>query len=89
MDEDDKLNDAVQMHNGKDWFAIATLVPGRTRQQCRSRWSEAFDSRNVRTTARKGKWTPDEDDKLKDAIQMHDGENWYAIAALVPGRTKR
>jgi hypothetical protein len=30
-----------------------------------------------------------EDMKLKDAKQMHDGMNWDAIAALVPGRTKR
>jgi hypothetical protein len=37
-------------------------------------------------------WTQDEDDKLKDVVQMHDGEDgqdWAAIAWLVPGRTKR
>jgi hypothetical protein len=38
---------------------------------------------------RTDKWTPDEDDKLKDAVQMHGVyKDWYAIAALVPGRTK-
>jgi myb proto-oncogene protein len=36
--EDDKLKDAVQTHGGKNWDAIAALVPGRSRIQCRSRW---------------------------------------------------
>jgi hypothetical protein len=40
------------------------------------------------TTGRTGTWTEDEDIKLKDAVQMHGGKNWIAIAALVPGRTK-
>jgi hypothetical protein len=37
-DEDDKLEDSVQMHGGKDWAGIAALVPGRVESQCRSRW---------------------------------------------------
>jgi ferredoxin len=88
-DEDDKLKDAVQMHNGKNWFAITALVPGRTRKQCRVRWRDVFDPREDRTTARTGKWTPDEDDKLKDAVQMHNGKNWFAISTLVLGRTRK
>jgi hypothetical protein len=78
------------MHNGKNWFAIATLVPGRTRKQCRNRWRAVFDPREDRTSARAGKWTLDEDAKLKDAVQM-DGvrKDWAVIAALVPGRTER
>jgi myb proto-oncogene protein len=41
-----------------------------------------------RANERTGKWTPEEDTKLKDALQMKDGNNWGAVAALVPGRTK-
>jgi hypothetical protein len=37
-DEDKKLNHAVQTHGGKNWGAIAALVPGRTKTQCRGRW---------------------------------------------------
>jgi hypothetical protein len=37
---------------------------------------------------RTGKWTEDEVLKLKNAVQTHGGQNWGAIAALVPGRTK-
>jgi hypothetical protein len=77
------------MHNGKNWDAIAHLVPDRTKIQCHSRWRNALDPSIDSTMTRRGKWTPDEDDKLKDAVQTNGGKNWGAIAALVPGRTKR
>jgi hypothetical protein len=35
-----------------------------------------------------GKWTPEEDAKLTEAINKH-GTDWVAIAALVHGRTNR
>jgi phosphoribosylanthranilate isomerase len=87
-DEDIKLKDAVQMHGGKDWAAIAALVPGRTRNQCRDRWKGTLDPIIGGMTRRTGKWTLDEDNKLKDAVQTHGDKDWTAIAALVPGRTK-
>jgi hypothetical protein len=40
-------------------------------------------------SGRKGKWTQDEDNKLKDAVQMHGCNYWVAITALVPGQTKK
>jgi hypothetical protein len=88
-EEDDKLKDAVQMHGVKNWEVIARLVPGRMKVQCSRRWKYALDARIVGTTVRTGKWTPDEDDKLRNAVQMHDGKKWDAIACLVSGRTKR
>jgi hypothetical protein len=88
-DEDDKLNDAVQTHGGKNWIAIARLVPGRTRNQCRNRWHYALNPSVDLAAGHTGKWTPDEDDKLKDSVQMRGGKNWRATAALVPGRTQR
>jgi hypothetical protein len=32
--EDEKLKDLVQTHDGKNWNAMARLVPGRTKLQC-------------------------------------------------------
>jgi hypothetical protein len=87
-DEDAKLKDAVQTHNGKNWDSIAEMVPGRSRRQCSSRWHDFLASRDGRTPVRTGAWTPREDAKLKLAVQMHGGKNWHAIATLVPGRTK-
>jgi predicted PP-loop superfamily ATPase len=87
-DGDNKLKVAVQMHGGKDWAAIAALVPGRAIKQCTGRWYSALDPSIDRTAGRAGAWTEDEDNKLKVAVQMHGGKDWAAIAALVPGRTK-
>jgi hypothetical protein len=43
--EDSKLKDAVQTHGGKDWAAIAALVPGRTQKQCHQKWHKCLGSR--------------------------------------------
>jgi hypothetical protein len=90
-EEDDHLKDAVvQRHGGKNWTTIAALVPGRTKIQCSGRWFDGLDSTSTdQTPGRTGKWTAEEDDQLKDAVQGHVGRNWIGIAALVPGRTKK
>jgi hypothetical protein len=87
-DEDNKLKDGVQMHGDKDWAAIAALVPGRTEDQCSNRWHGHLKPSTDGATARSGKWTSDEDNKLKDAVQLHGCNYWDVIAALVPGRTR-
>jgi hypothetical protein len=74
-DEDDKLKDAVETHGGKNWAAIAALIPGRTRKQCRNRWHSALDPSISLAAGRGGKWTAVEDSKLKDAVQTHGGMN--------------
>jgi hypothetical protein len=86
--EDSQLQDAVQTHGGKNWAAIAALVPGRTTSQCWSRWKNVLDPSIDRATGRNVKWTADEDSKLKDAVRTYGGKNWCLIAALVPGRTR-
>jgi hypothetical protein len=87
--EDTKLKDAVQMHSGKNWIAIAVLVPGRTKIQCMNRWHDVLDPNIGGASGRTGKWTEDEDSKLQDAVQTHGGKDWVAISALVPGRTRK
>jgi hypothetical protein len=77
----------VKKHGGKNWVAIAALVPGRTKLQCKSRWRNALNSIMNRVTGRKGKWEEDEDIKLKDAVQKLGSSNWAATTALVPSRT--
>jgi hypothetical protein len=88
-DEDIKLKYSVQMHGGKDWVAIAALVPVRTKRQCHDRWHDVLNPSIALTARRKGIWTEDEDIKLRYAIEMHGDKNWVAIAALVQSRTKK
>jgi hypothetical protein len=78
---------AVQMHCGKSWDKIAALVPGRSARKCNSRWSYALDPSIVLTAGRTGKWTEEEDLKLKNSVQMHGDEDWVRIAKLVLSRT--
>jgi hypothetical protein len=68
---------------------------GSNGKECWSRWKHGLDvsidrmnGRNDRANGRKSSWTAVQDSKLKDALQTHGGENWNAIAALVPGRTR-
>jgi myb proto-oncogene protein len=55
QEDDIKLKDAVQMHGGKNWVAIAALVPGRTKNQCHNRWHDILDPSIDRVTALAGK----------------------------------
>jgi hypothetical protein len=88
-EEDDKLVDAVEKYNGMNWQETAALVPGRTKKQCQNRWKRVVESKKNETTARKGEWTTDEDNTLKDAVEKCNGKDWAAISELVPGRTKQ
>jgi myb proto-oncogene protein len=82
-DEDSELKSAVETHGGKDWPAIALLVPGRTKK-CHNRWREALDPSIDQTNRRTGNWTADEESKLKSAVEAHGGKDWHAIALLIP-----
>jgi hypothetical protein len=88
-EEDSTLKDAVEEHNGKDWTAMSTLVPGRTKQQCKNRWYSALDSKSGEMIARAGKWTTVEGSTLKEAVEKNNGQRLDSYSELVPGRTKQ
>jgi hypothetical protein len=88
-EEDIKLKSAVRKHGGKNWVAIAALVPGRTKMQCQNRWHNAWDSSIDGVNGCTGTWKEDEDIKLKTAVQKYGDKDWVAISALVPGRTNK
>jgi myb proto-oncogene protein len=81
-EEDAKLTEAVKKHGKNEWVAVAAMVPGRTGKHCRQRWVESLDPAN----GNRGKWTPEEDAKLAEAVKNH-GKKWVAVAMLVSGRT--
>ncbi|EXX63792.1 uncharacterized protein OCT59_012065 [Rhizophagus irregularis] len=65
------------------WNKIASRIPHRTGIQCQARWSEALDP-----SVRKGKWSPEEDEVLKEGVRRY-GRCWIRIAELIEGRTQR
>jgi hypothetical protein len=79
VEEDAKLTKVVTEHGNK-WSEVATLIPGRTNNQCRQRWEKSLDP-DINTD----KWTAQEEARLVDAVQKR-GKDWVAVAALVPGR---
>jgi hypothetical protein len=68
-DEDNKVEGCGTKPGGNDWAAISALVPGRTKIQCWSRWDNTLNLSIGLTARREGKWTEDEDIKLKDAVR--------------------
>jgi hypothetical protein len=68
---------------GKEWVKVATLDQGRSNDQCRQRWTNTLDPPIGKSA---GKWTPEEDAKLTEAMKKH-GSRWVKVAALVHGRT--
>jgi hypothetical protein len=82
-EEEAKLIKAVKKY-GKGWVAIAAMIPGRSGEQCRTRWTQALDPVAASKTA--GQWKPEEDAKLTKAVKKY-GKGWVAIAAMIPGRS--
>jgi myb proto-oncogene protein len=82
VEEDTKLTVTVK-ELGKDWAAVAAMVPGRTNVECRQRWANNLDP-----AVNRGKWTAEEDAKLTVAVKEL-GNDWTAVAAMVPRRTNK
>jgi hypothetical protein len=51
--------------------------------------AQCHNSKSDETSAPRGKRTADEDSTLADAVEKHDGNNWDAFDALVPGREEK
>jgi hypothetical protein len=79
--EDEMLIGHVAEHGTGNWSVIATGMPGRTRKQCRERWTNQLDPNLNRDI-----WTPQEDAILLFQ-QKTQGNCWSKIAELIPHRS--
>lgn len=83
-EQDAALRVAVEKYGGKNWKAIAAMVPGRNHVQCLQRWKKVLKPGLV-----KGHWTEEEDAKLMELVKHPSLENWAMVAQHVPGRTAK
>jgi hypothetical protein len=72
-EEDEKLRRAVTVY-GNNWTEIATMMPGRTNDQCRDRWLDCLNP-----TVVKGKWSSEEDKRLLQAVEKLSGK-WKEVS---------
>jgi hypothetical protein len=79
-DEDERLRQAVELYQGKNWKKIAEGFEGRSSVQCLQHWKHVLHPKVGR-----GSWTPDEDKKLLQLIDCY-GKKWSKIAEHLPRR---
>jgi len=84
-EQDAALAEAVRKY-GKAWTRVAADVALRTNEQCCQRWNKTLRPGLVR-----GVWSPNEDDKLAQALAEITGEpvNWKSVASRVAGRNAK
>lgn len=87
--EDKVLVQLIYSQQLRNWRSIAQTFNStegiktiRTAEQCSQHWLRVL---NPHIT--KGKWSPEEDQLLIQAVQRCSPRNWKQIADLMPGRT--
>ncbi|KAL0429527.1 UNVERIFIED_CONTAM: Myb-like protein L [Sesamum radiatum] len=83
-DEDNQLRSAVETFGESNWQLVASVMEGRTGTQCSNRWLKTLHPARQRV----GKWTPEEDKRLKVAVTLFGPRTWKKVARCVPGRTQ-
>lgn len=84
QDEDTKLIALTKLTsiNGHiQWDKVAQFMPGRTRQQVRTRFSHTLDS-----SVKHGRWTDQEDVLLISAVSRYGAKDWAKVAQAVLNR---
>ncbi|ELP89806.1 transcription factor MYB48, putative [Entamoeba invadens IP1] len=79
-EEDMMLVDAVKKH-GKNWEAVSQCVDGRTKKQCKERFTQKYDPSITRQP-----WSMQEDMTIITAQQIY-GNKWTVIQHFLPGRS--
>ena len=82
-EEDDRLLAGIYHYGLSDWQRVSQFVGnGRTRAQCGQRWLRCLDP-----NMKKDKWSPDEDQKLLQLVEVHGPHAWAKIAKELGNRT--
>lgn len=82
-EEDDlSLREAVALLGEGNWQQTASMLGNRTGNQCLQRWMKSLNP-----AIRRGKWTEQEDETLRRAVNFYGVGNWNKIQRHLPGRT--
>lgn len=82
IDEDSKLLAAVEKQVDEvSWVKVAKLLPGKTAVQCQARWEVL-----IKRDGKKGNWTLDEDNLLRQWVAKHGATEWTSCAQVIKGR---
>ncbi|KAI0036003.1 hypothetical protein K488DRAFT_41939 [Vararia minispora EC-137] len=80
-EEDERLKRAIVAF-GKSWVDVATVMEGRTSDQCREHFQEYGKKAN-----KKGRWNEEEDALLREAVEELGTKRWKEVAERVEGRS--
>ncbi|KAI5062505.1 hypothetical protein GOP47_0023044 [Adiantum capillus-veneris] len=83
-EEDEQLRAAVQKYGDQDWLSVASELEGRTGPQCWNRWHKILNPIRQKS----GRWSINEDKRLRLAVSVYGPRMWKLIAVHVPGRTE-
>ncbi|XP_078163023.1 myb domain protein 4r1 isoform X2 [Carex rostrata] len=83
-EEDMQLLAMVETFGEKNWQLVAAQLEGRAANQCATRWRQTLNPK--RTTV--GRWSLEEDKRLKAAVMIFGNKCWKKICHFVPGRTQ-
>ncbi|KAG2176340.1 hypothetical protein INT43_005574 [Umbelopsis isabellina] len=80
--EDRVLTQAVKQLGPRNWQQVAHMLGDRTGGQCLQRWTKALDP-----AIRRSRWSAEEDEVLKNAVEVYGLGNWTKVQQHIPGRT--
>ena len=80
--EDRLLIESVKQHDGRNWKAIASKIPGRSFSQCTQRWKRMQPHKSRQP------WSKFEDRSVLELVDKY-GSNWTLISTYLQGRTSK
>jgi hypothetical protein len=80
--EDRLLARVVKQLGPRNWQQVAHILGDRTGSQCLQRWTKALDP-----AIKRSRWAQEEDDVLKNAVEVYGLGNWTKVQKHIPGRT--